>query len=222
MDDEVFEPRELDVSILTSRQRKIRMYRDKGRDWVWIARRTGIRVDQLQKISSVAEEKMRRNALRARRKALLTQELTSPESRSLMNIANESGFSTDAALHVGRALDHEHVTVARLLGEVKRTELKELFNHAAYRILNSVTDIDIAKASLRDKLVAAAVATDKGLILDGQPTEIFSLKEMRNLDELMGLMVSEMQRRKLSADTQPQPITYTVGPKEHVEPVSSE
>ncbi len=66
-----------------------------------------------------------------------------------------------------------------------------------------MTDEDIEKASLRDKLVASGIATDKMLALDGEPTEVYSVAELANLDELCAALLTEAKRRGISIDSEP-------------------
>ena len=97
--------------------------------------------------------------------------------------------------HLLKKLQREGLTLSRALGEVSRSETRDLFQHRAWEILEAITPADIEKASLRDKVLSAAIATDKALLLDGQPTEILSIKQMENLDELAGMMLAEAKRR---------------------------
>ncbi len=52
--------------------------------------------------------------------------------------------------------------------EKKKAELADLFEGFARRVLDLTTDDDVKAASLKDRFVAAAVATDKMLILRGK------------------------------------------------------
>jgi len=71
----------------------------------------------------------------------------------------------------------------------KKEELAKLFESAASRTLESITDKDIEKSTLQSKLIAAGIATEKSLLLKGQlPTLNFDvliavLIEIRKMDQ---------------------------------------
>ena len=85
-----------------------------------------------------------------------------------------------------------------LMGElenVKTSTLLGLFGHKAEAVLKAVTEEDIARASLRDKAVAAGIFTDKVELLSGRPTERISFEDERKIHELMPIMIAEARRR---------------------------
>jgi hypothetical protein len=59
-----------------------------------------------------------------------------------------------------------------LLRQQKTLELGARFGELAEIILDSVTPEDLAKASLKDKFISAAVAFDKRQLSHGEPTQI--------------------------------------------------
>ena len=126
--------------------------------------------------------------------------LTDPFRRSIAQVARECGVSYDVARRLERRLATQFLPLERAVGEVKRTELREFFAQCDWRILARVTDEDIEKASLRDKMVAAGIAIDKMMALDDEPTEIHSPAELANLEELSGLLLREVKRRGISID----------------------
>ncbi len=75
-------------------------------------------------------------------------------------------------------------TLARLLGDLKLRR-GDLHNYDAFRslhltslqvdILTSISPIDIAEASLKDKIGAFKILRDKQLVSEGKPTEIKGL-----------------------------------------------
>ena len=146
--------------------------------------------------------------------AALYDEFTTPNGRSLARIAEDLDLPYALARQLIKRLEREYVALERPMGDVRRTELRDLFAHNAHRILTRITEKDIEKANLRDKLIAAAIGTDKFQLLDGQPTEIFSIKELENLDALAGLLHQELQRRQLSATTEPETLDVTIHKEE--------
>ena len=78
--------------------------------------------------------------------------------------------------YIGRALCRSNHTIKRYLElpdvaeQVKdeKAKLASLFEGIARRTIEKVTDLDIEKAGLRDKMVAAGIATEKSLLLKGE------------------------------------------------------
>lgn len=131
--------------------------------------------------------------------AALLDRSTDPLEKSIAQIGREEGLSADTARAVMARLRVKHPMFARAVGEVRKSELKDKFLWQADRILEAITDEDIAQARLKDKMLTAAIAVDKSLLLDGQPTEIISVKELANLDDLSLRLVKELDRRGLVA-----------------------
>ncbi len=129
--------------------------------------------------------------------------LTDPFRRSIAQVARDCGVSDDVAQRLERMLSTQFLPLQRAVGEVKRTELRELFSQTDWRILTRVTDQDIEKASLRDKMIAAGIAIDKMNVLDREPTEVYSVAELQNLDELSAALLAEMKRRGIAIDPEP-------------------
>jgi hypothetical protein len=208
-DEEALEPLEnipedkLDLTILTRGERRVWLARKRGRSWEQIA---GANTNAARSRWKNARQKLEKAYLKEERKAeqeaTLLAELTNPERRTLAEIATEAGVHPSTTSRMASKLDREYVNLQVAEKDFQKGKLKLLYGHTAQRILENVTQEDIENASLRDKLVAAAVATDKHLLLDGQPTEILSVKEMSGLDELAKMLVQEIARRGQSIETQ--------------------
>ena len=127
--------------------------------------------------------------------AAIVADLTAPMQATLRQIAEDAGVSDDVVGKLAKALKTKGLTLYRALGEVTKPETKQLYEHLAWRLLSSITTKDIEKAGLKDKMLAAAIATDKGLLLGGQPTEILSIPQMENMDELARLLLREAKNR---------------------------
>jgi len=66
------------------------------------------------------------------------------------------------------------------LRDVARHSLADGFEDALHRILAAVTPEDIIKASLRDKMISAGIATDKLQLLRGDPTQVIQHQHVIN------------------------------------------
>lgn len=107
----------------------------------------------------------------------MTKGPLTPEEQEKAKLLHASGRSVWAvATILGRSLH----TLAKFLRtpevarqvNVQREELAALFDDIAHKTLTGVSDEDVRKASLLQKLTAAGIAVDKGLLLRGQPTGI--------------------------------------------------
>jgi hypothetical protein len=64
-----------------------------------------------------------------------------------------------------------HPAIASL-GKEKKSELADQFRGFAGKVLGLTTDADIRKAPLNQRFIAAGIACDKSLVLDGDPNSI--------------------------------------------------
>jgi hypothetical protein len=122
--------------------------------------------------------------------------LADPLAGTITEIAAQEGVSESVARHLVKKLRERHLALFRAAGatpDKKRT--MELYEQVAENILFSIDTDTIKNAGLRDRVIAAATATDKALLLDGQPTEIYSLPQLENLDTLCTLLLQEAHRR---------------------------
>ena len=65
------------------------------------------------------------------------------------------------------------------------------------RIVSSITDEQIAKTGLRDKMVAMGILVEKHQLLKGQPTQILSIDRRQKMLELAKALQGELERRGL-------------------------
>jgi DNA-binding MarR family transcriptional regulator len=130
-----------------------------------------------------------------RQKASAIVGIADPLSGTIAEIAEESGLSKSAAVSLVDMLRRKGLLLSRALGEVTKEETRQLFELRAHEILASITQEDIDDAPLDKKMIAAGIATDKALLLSGQPTQILSIAQLENLDKLSELLLTEMQRR---------------------------
>ena len=65
--------------------------------------------------------------------------LTDPFRLSIAQVARDCGVSADVAQRLDRRLSTQFLPLQQATGEVKRTELKELFSQSDWRILTRVT-----------------------------------------------------------------------------------
>lgn len=71
------------------------------------------------------------------------------------------------------------------------------------RLLESISDEDIKKATLAQRMVAFGIATEKELLIGGKPTHIVSVEDRRKSNELALALLREAQNRGIELMRQP-------------------
>ncbi len=188
---------EFDLSALTDTERRYWTAREKGQRWKTMEPKDPNRA---RTVYMKAKSKLERLWLQREQESRTLAAISTPEARSILHIAKEEGVHPEAAKFMARKADRHYVNLMAAEKEVQKSTLRNLYGHTSLKILESITQKDIDDASLRDKLVAAAVATDKSLLLDGQPTEVYSIKELASLDELSKALMGELRRRGLEIE----------------------
>ena len=136
--------------------------------------------------------------------AQLVDELTNPIAKNFVEMARETGINVRAVGALAKKLEAGVLApVAQEITAVKTERLQDLTSYNAGRVLEAVTDEDIAAASLRDKAIASAVWIDKGLLLAGRPTEIIEVRDGLVLKDLMKMMTEVTDHRGIEIEVNP-------------------
>ena len=75
--------------------------------------------------------------------------------------------------------------------------IERLFGNTMQTLAFSISDDDVADATLMQKTTAAAILFDKIRLLRNEPTSHMVVEDRRSLSELMGVVKDEIERRKL-------------------------
>jgi hypothetical protein len=142
--------------------------------------------------------------------------LSDPLRDTIAEIAKECGVSNHVAAHLHQHLAKRFLPLKRALDDVGNDEMAKLFRYRSWEILRSISEEDIENAPLRDKMVSAAIAVDKSLLLEGQPTQILSIKQLENLDTLAGALLKEASRRGIGTMTDDSTQQVTARTETHV------
>lgn len=127
------------------------------------------------------------------------------EEQEKAKILHASGKTVYA---VARALDRSPHTLAKFLRKpeivkevsIQKEELANLFDSITHRVLSGVTDEDVQKSSLLQKMTAAGISIDKALLLRGQAT---STIDVHVLLEIAAIVRGD-RRNQSSLPNQPQ------------------
>lgn len=121
---------------------------------------------------------------------------TSPLEKRFARIAEDAGLPRQVTRNLIERLRSRYLPVSSMLQEVQNHDLDLLWGTTAKTILESITLEDISNASLRDKGILAGIATDKLLILRGQPNQIIQTQDERGtVRELIAAFIKEADRR---------------------------
>ena len=69
--------------------------------------------------------------------------------------------------------------------------------------LDCMDDFTFANASLKELGIYFGIMVDKGQLLRGQPTQILSVEERKNITQLIPALLKEAQRRGITIDAEP-------------------
>jgi hypothetical protein len=117
-------------------------------------------------------------------------------------IARRLGLPHDAAMAVAREIRSVYFPTKIEARNVKLERLKDLWSMKAEEALAAITPAKIAESSARDLGVVAGIATDKLLVLRGQPTQIVRNEADRTkIDVLARAFMAECERRGYDVKT---------------------
>ena len=194
---------------LTDRETEIVQLRDtEGLSWRQIADRVGTTRSSVNssyraaKRKATALPKPRASATEVARPeeaAALIDAATSPFA-TVLQAARACGFPPTTARRIMQRLEARYAPLNDAIQKVKREELIALFEDRAQRCLFYMDDFSMAGAGLKDLAISAGIMTDKARLLKGEPTAIYSHKDMKKLDELGAAIMKEMQRRGITIE----------------------
>ena len=118
--------------------------------------------------------------------------------------ADACGFPPATAKRLMQRMAARYRPLRDAIAPVKDQELILLLQDRALRCLQYADDFSMSGASLRDLMVSAGIAIDKAQLLEGEPTTITRLEDIRKLDQVGKLLQAEMERRGLMVDVTPE------------------
>ena len=107
---------------------------------------------------------------------------------------------------IARTLGHSHHTISKFLDKpevreqvnIQREELARMFDQVAHRVVSSVSDQDVQKSSLVQKLTAAGIAVDKATLLRNELPPVVNIAILLDLTETVRRMRDEESERQLA------------------------
>jgi len=223
---------------LTDRERdvyELRHSADPPLSWATLVERTGRSRSSLRASYKTAAEKLSGpdpTGMRARRletrnpakAAEVIDVMSDPQLdpahpfAGVAKAAKECGVPVGTIHQLVARLDGEYQPVKRELQRVKTDRLVKQFENLATDSLDSITDADLKGSSAYQRVVMAAIATEKRELLDGRPTERLSHDDRRKLPELLETLSIEIERRGLMKEINPETGRAQLVAQEGMEP----
>jgi hypothetical protein len=125
---------------------------------------------------------------------------------TLESAAQACGLDTNVAQAVVQRLRHRYTPVNAKLREVQTKHLIALIEDRALMALEYMDEAAFAQANLRDLTIAMGVLLEKRQLLSGEPTQILSVEERRDLNEVLPLVMREAKRRGVTIDSHAKPM----------------
>lgn len=206
---------------LTLKQQTAWNERQKGLTFSEIGEVMGIRPQEAWTHNSIAEKKIKAGEAEERRKRLapspraieekdhevaakIIDKIISPEQyQKIDELAAEVGLHKSTVDALKKRLEFRYLPVGIELGRIRTQQFQEGIDGYANWILNSVDECDLLKASLKDKISAFCMLIDRRQLLSGEPTQILSINERKEINDLMPLLMMEAKRRGVTIDVDP-------------------
>lgn len=122
---------------------------------------------------------------------------------SIKKLAEKHGIAPMTARSIEQRLNSKYLPVAQKIKEYSVPNMIRGMDNLAVEIINSIDKETIEKATLNQRVVSAAILTDKSQLLKGQPTEILSVEDRRALPDLVQALTEEAARREMEVNITP-------------------
>ena len=118
-------------------------------------------------------------------------------------IAEASGLPRKTVHILAQRLRRRWVPVSNKISVINQKELLLKIEDRMDKALEYMDDVAFASAPLRDLALTFGILHDKRQLLMGQPTQILSVQERKELNELLPEIVKEAERRGITIDSSP-------------------
>ncbi len=122
---------------------------------------------------------------------------------SFESIAEACGLPRKTVQILAARLRRRWIPVDNRIKQIRHKELLSLIEDRMLKSLEYMDDVAFATADLRDIALTFGILHDKRQLLMGQPTQILSVQERSDLDQLVPMLLEEAQRRGITIDSAP-------------------
>ena len=127
-------------------------------------------------------------------------EAGSDPHKSMIAAAKACGMDEEVTRRMLDRLKSEFQPVLGEMRKVKTTEILKALEDRAYRALMYMDDYALAKSSAKDLAVIAGIMLEKRALLRGEPTQILSIDDRSNMNELLPALLKEASKRGMFVD----------------------
>lgn len=121
--------------------------------------------------------------------------------------AKECGFPKSTLHQLMKRIEARYKPLGDAIRTLKNDEMIKLLEDRARRAFEYLDDFALSTASAKDLAIAGGVMIDKARLLKEQSTQIITVKDRRNMDELGAALIKEFARR----NTLPRDDPLTIG-----------
>ncbi len=126
--------------------------------------------------------------------------LTGPSEARLSEIAAACGLPSPVVSRFLEVMRTSYMAFNEEVREVTANEFLPLIDTRAKQALQFMTPEKMSKAGVRDLAFAFSVLMEKRQLLRGEPTQILSVDDRKQMSALMPFMLKEAQRRGMMAE----------------------
>ena len=129
----------------------------------------------------------------------------------LKEAADACGFPQSTVKALVRRMETKYKPVDDEIKALKTPQLLHLIEEKIGMCLEHMDDYTFANAELRDLAVTFGILAEKRQLLRGEPTQILSVNERVNMNELLPQIIKEAGRRGMTIDATPTQIEHEAG-----------
>ncbi len=119
---------------------------------------------------------------------------------ALINAAKQCGLDMKVTMRMLQRVKAQFQPVLGELKKVKTSEISALLDDRAHRALEYMDDYALAKSSAKDLAIIAGIMLEKRALLRGEPTQILSIEDRHNMNELLPKLLQEASKRGMFMD----------------------
>jgi len=120
-----------------------------------------------------------------------------------MEVSEACGMPKAMALALKKRMETRYIPATETLRNVQTSQLINYLDDRALKALEYMDDAVFAEANLRDLAVSMGILIEKRQLLRGEPTQILSIEERQNVNELIPQIIHEAKRRGMTIDSYP-------------------
>ncbi len=128
----------------------------------------------------------------------------SAPAASVARVARDLGISADAVTKIARKLEGELQPLKREVVEIRVEELTKQFGTLARDAIDAITPEKLDAASASQLAIVSGIASEKYLLLRGQPTQRVEVGHRHEMDEVVKMLLQEAIRRGVTIDVTPE------------------